>query len=494
VNQYRGLLSLGFCLVLYTAVPICAQHYTVTDLSDFSPYSVHVGGIVLGSHDGRPALWEQGQITYLPDAGAGGVVADMNRHGEMVGWVNPTAARAYSVPAYWYQGQLFELPYVRPGMSAVASGINDHSDLVGLGASDSFGKGWRQWANGQVDILDAGRATEVQHVSIDGHGRVWASVAGFATHFSVVFDVDGSDTQPPMLGGQVNFISGVNPDGVAVGSDALEPVSSPFSAVETNLNTGATLLPPLPAPFTSCEARGINASTHSVGSCSYFEGSQSVSHAVQWVNHAVTDLNSLIDPLSGWMLQFATAISDDGYIFGSGQYQGQPRHFFLTPPPAAPPSLAIHLNQTDFRPGQTLRVALEMHNPGPLLTTDVYTLVLLPDGDQAVFLTNLSPTEGVVRSLSRDNPRTFPRLLAGVSWPANLYTTHQDAWVYTRTGLEANGTYHLIVAWTKPNSLQDGSIDEGDILALDSKAFQFTAPASNLAAKAQAIRTRHALK
>jgi hypothetical protein len=83
------------------------------------------------------------------------------------------------------------------------------------------------------------------------------------------------------------------------------------------------------------------------------------------------------------------------------------------------------------------------------------------------------------------NPRLFARLLQGVSWPANLHATQENYWVYTRSGLEANGTYHLVIAWTKPNNLEDGGIDEGDILALDWKAVQFTGPASNLAAKAR---------
>ena len=497
MHAYQRLLSLSVCLVLYTVVPIAAQHYTVTDLRDFSPRSVHVGGIVLGSHHGRPALWEQGQITYLPDAGAGGFVADMNRHGEMVGGVNTGGTPGFLVPAYWYQGRLHDLSYQVPPVSALGTGawalsINDQSALAGVGffVGEGLSDGWRQWANGQVDLLNPARI-EIYHVALDGPGRVWASGNGFGTNVSVVFDVDGQYNHVPMLG-QVAVFQDVNPDGVGVGYSTEELFHGPARAVETNLHTGATLLPPLPAPFTDCGAKGINASTHAVGSCWYDDGSQRVSHAVGWVNRRVIDLNSLIDPQSGWILTEADAISDDGHILGTGLSQSQGHRVLLTP--SGPPSLALHLNQAAIAPGQTLHVALEIHNPGPLLTTDLYALVLFPDGDSAVFLTNLSPTEGVVRSLSRDNPSTFPRLLAGVSWPANLHTTHQDAWVYTRTGLEANGTYLLIVAWTKPNSLQDGAIDAGDILALDQQPFQFTGSPSPLAAKAQAIRARHATK
>jgi hypothetical protein len=83
-------------------------------------------------------------------------------------------------------------------------------------------------------------------------------------------------------------------------------------------------------------------------------------------------------------------------------------------------------------------------------------------------------------------------MLRNVSWRARLDVTQEDYLSYRFTGVEAPGIYHLLVGWTEPGSLDDGRIDEGDVLALDWKAVQFTGPASNLAAKAQEIRARHA--
>jgi uncharacterized repeat protein (TIGR01451 family) len=141
--------------------------------------------------------------------------------------------------------------------------------------------------------------------------------------------------------------------------------------------------------------------------------------------------------------------------------------------PLLPPSLAIRLNQATFQPGQTLRVTLDLSNPGPILTTDVYVGVILPDGVNTLFLTNFSPLEGVMTTLSSD-PRTFARLLRNVSWPAGMRATQQDYFTHTFTGLEPLGTYHFLVGWTKPNSLEDGRIDEGDVLALAWTPFTFT--------------------
>jgi hypothetical protein len=153
--------------------------------------------------------------------------------------------------------------------------------------------------------------------------------------------------------------------------------------------------------------------------------------------------------------------------------------------PDRPPSvLALTLNQTAFRPGETLRMDMHLRNPGPMLTTDVYVGVILPDGQTVLWLTNTAPLEGVVTRLDAD-PRTFTPMLRNASWPAGLDVTQEGYLAYTFTGGEGVGTYHLLVGWTKPGSLADGRIDEGDVLALDWKAVQFTGPASTLAAKAR---------
>jgi uncharacterized membrane protein len=51
----------------------------------------------------------------------------------------------------------------------------------------------------------------------------------------------------------------------------------------------------------------------------------------------VVDLNSRIDPLSGWVLVSATGINGNGQIVGYGQLGGQIRAFRLTLPVEAPP-------------------------------------------------------------------------------------------------------------------------------------------------------------
>lgn len=45
----------------------------------------------------------------------------------------------------------------------------------------------------------------------------------------------------------------------------------------------------------------------------------------------MTDLQSLINPSSGWVIQDAWAINDNGYIAGNGLFNGLERAFVLAP-------------------------------------------------------------------------------------------------------------------------------------------------------------------
>ena len=82
LNQYRRLLSLGFCLLLlYSAVQIYAQPpYKVVDLGDFFPRGLNDNELVVGSINNRAATWWGGIVDdqivpVLPGAPPSGSVA-----------------------------------------------------------------------------------------------------------------------------------------------------------------------------------------------------------------------------------------------------------------------------------------------------------------------------------------------------------------------------------------------------------------------------------
>jgi hypothetical protein len=400
----------------------------------------------------------------LGHRGYGGTARAVIASGEAVGTVYRSASVQDGAATFWdAQGQAFQLPGPLP---SEARDLNEAWTVAGLSASCPRGQQAMRWwpTEGREECLESTPSGSFGN-AIDGQHRVWGQTSIVVT----VWEVGKSGyTLWAEAGGQ-SAVLGSN-EVLAVGYAERPGSPYPTRAAHYRFPPAITLLP-APGPisaWTFCVAWGINASLVTVGWCD--------GRAMLWPNTTtVIDLNTVVQ--APFTLETARGINDAGEIIGTSAG----RNWLLTP---IAPSLAMRLNQTNVAPGQTLRMALDMHNPGPMLTTDVYVGIILPDGKQVVFLTNLSPLEGQLTTLS-SNPRLFARLLQGVSWPANLHATQENYWVYTRSGLEANGTYHLVIAWTKPNNLEDGGIDEGDILALDWKAVQFTGPASNLAAKAR---------
>jgi hypothetical protein len=136
-------------------------------------------------------------------------------------------------------------------------------------------------------------------------------------------------------------------------------------------------------------------------------------------------------------------------------------------------TLTLSLNQSAFRFGDTLRVGLRAQNPGVPVNVDFYFGVLLPDGVNMLFVTSLSPLNGVVARLDAD-PRTFPPLLPNVHLPQSLDVTLTDFFVYTFTGGEPTGTYAAIALFTPPGAFNDGGVNAGDLLVIDARPFGFT--------------------
>jgi hypothetical protein len=78
-----------------------------------------------------------------------------------------------------------------------------------------------------------------------------------------------------------------------------------------------------PAGYSENAARAINNLGIAVGECTIYDsaGDAIGTHAVYWgLDGSAVDLNILIDPAAGWVLSQARAISDSGWIAGSGWF------------------------------------------------------------------------------------------------------------------------------------------------------------------------------
>jgi probable HAF family extracellular repeat protein len=81
-------------------------------------------------------------------------------------------------------------------------------------------------------------------------------------------------------------------------------------------------------------ATGINNHGQIVGYAGNYGDSAFYDKAIIYSDGTMTDLNTLIDPGSGWTLQTANAINDNGQIVGYGiNAAGQGHAYMLTPNP-----------------------------------------------------------------------------------------------------------------------------------------------------------------
>jgi uncharacterized repeat protein (TIGR01451 family) len=128
------------------------------------------------------------------------------------------------------------------------------------------------------------------------------------------------------------------------------------------------------------------------------------------------------------------------------------------------------LNQTTFRTGQTLIVALGVQNTGPAFTADFYLAELLPDGVTVVFFT---PTNVIASRLDAD-PRTFQPLATNVPLSEGLALIIDNFRSLTFSGGEPPGTYSFLAFLTPPGAFGNGRIDPGEILALGIQPFSFS--------------------
>jgi len=197
---------------------------------------------------------------------------------------------------------------------AFLSGVNGGSlkDLGTLGGTTSGGLGVN--ASGQV----AGSS----------------STASGDTHAFLSGVNGGSLTDLGTLGGTTSFGRGVNASGQVVGYSTT--TGGGTHAFLSGVNGGSlTDLGTLGG--TSSVGQGVNASGQVVGNST--TTGDTAQHAFLYSGGVMTDLNTLITPNSGFLLDYANGISDTGFITGAGTNSAGFQYAFLLTPnaPAAVP-------------------------------------------------------------------------------------------------------------------------------------------------------------
>jgi uncharacterized membrane protein len=246
--------------------------------------------------------------------------------------------------AFFYNGNTTTLIQPQPNPLGMGYGINDNGDVVGITGTNSFlySGGVSQPIGGPgftaYDINNSGQVAGYDFVGSFSRAVVLSgnteTVIGPAGQYSVASSIsdtgfvagyrytqpftlseafvykDGVTTFLGTMGGNTSIATGVNSYGHVVGY-ATGPNSFQRGFFYDGQNT--YLFPG--------RIYGINDDDRLVGGTSLYVGG------------ITYNLNTLIAPGSGWVIDNALAISDAGHITGQGRLNGVQHAFLLTPVP-----------------------------------------------------------------------------------------------------------------------------------------------------------------
>lgn len=291
----------------------------------------------------QPFVYSDPFIFSILGAGQNGVGHDLNDVGQVVGRVGRRGFQRRN-------SGVTLLPPLTPTLypDSVAFGTNNLNDVVGVSASPGplpsrIGTLWPGGAPSPVqlpmniprDINDSGLVV----------GDLFAGPV-------MAMAYDSVNLTPPVpmgtLGGNLSRAFAVNNAGEAVGFSA--DANNQWHAFVWDAANGMTNLGA--AAIGANESRAFDINNHGtvVGQLNF----NGVFRAFCWIDGSIIDLNSLLSPSSGWVLQSANGVNDAGWITGEGLFNGERRAYLLrhVPEPAGALVAATACIAAVFRRGR----------------------------------------------------------------------------------------------------------------------------------------------
>lgn len=143
-------------------------------------------------------------------------------------------------------------------------------------------------------------------------------------------------------------------------------------------------------------------------------------------------------------------------------------------PSPSPIGVTQTMNADSYQEGDVMTVGVSAQNAQS--PTDFFMGALLPDGNTMYFVTELLPL--TLHQGFLDDPHTYRPVSDRGVIPDGVIVSLPGLVSHLITGVEPIGNYKFFSALTQPNAFGNGSIDNGDFLALDIDPFTVQGPES----------------
>ncbi len=200
-----------------------------------------------------------------------------------------------------------------------------YKDATGMEDLETFCTIYPQWQNGYSIAYDINNNGVVAG---SAHDSVW-------TLLPFTYDETSGMQQlsiDPTYSSNEWYAVAIN-DADLIGGHVIAATNQHLPCYWTNFTAIQPTYITMPAGFPYGETYGINSSGLMVGLSWDTNLANATDHAFLFDSNTgiAVDLNSCIDPASGWVLEFARDINDAGQIVGTGTFNGDTRGFLLDP-------------------------------------------------------------------------------------------------------------------------------------------------------------------
>lgn len=320
------------------SVPVMADCFSITrvgtlaGVTDIQVRDMNNAGAIVGwgtqNNVYQAFLYSNGVMTNLGSLGGRGCKAEgINDAGQVVGSAAITAGDEH---AFFYNaGQMIDIGTLGGNQSAAAA-INNSGLVTGFSIAADGSRHLFTWQNGVR--TDAGRlgqsACEVWDINNAGtvigmNQAVTSQLLAFSWTAAGGFQMLGT------FGGAAGYPYRINDSGHIVGAiwtGQYTLLGQQIYHAFLYRNGGTTDLGTLGGQRSG--ATGINSSGVVVGWSDTASGQRAF---IYDSTNGMRDINSLISPTSGWVLETAVAINDAGQIAGVGRLSGLRLVYLLTP-------------------------------------------------------------------------------------------------------------------------------------------------------------------